>query len=172
MQSGFDAGFPVGAQLGMRAGTILGILEGTVRGLEDRGSSGVVKKPVRSVGAGAGAGAGGSSRENHTAESDDTRRELREQVRKIYADAVKALDVQAVFAGFEAGQKGRERETPEVLLARNGEVVVGEWERRVSVPRWEETMEALEMKEKIQIQKKRDEELAEEAGEGVVGEQS
>lgn len=164
VQRGFDAGFSVGAQLGMRAGTILGVLEGIARGLEDRSGSGVVKKPVR--GAGAGTGLSSPRGEGHTVDGDDSRRILREEVRKIYADAVKALDVRAVFAGFEAGQKGRESEAAEVLLGRKGEVVVAEWERKVSVPRWEENMEALEMKEKGP--EKGDEDL----GEGADGERS
>ncbi|OJJ99959.1 hypothetical protein ASPACDRAFT_60772 [Aspergillus aculeatus ATCC 16872] len=43
VQSGFDAGFPIGAQLGMRVGTILGILEGAIRGLEQPTRKGVRK---------------------------------------------------------------------------------------------------------------------------------
>ncbi|KAJ5594368.1 uncharacterized protein N7459_000576 [Penicillium hispanicum] len=157
VQDGFDAGFPVGAQLGMRAGTILGILEGITRGLEDRAVSGVVKKP-----------AGSAARQDaasSTAETTESRRRMRERVLRLYQDAAKALDVQAVFTGFEAGaasmrgrgpelgagDEGRDaagaKEKAEAQLARKGGAVVSTWEDRVSVPRWEENMEALEMRE-------------------------
>lgn len=133
VQEGFDAGFPVGAQLGMRAGTILGILEGITRGLEDRS---VVKKPARG-----------------TKETDEvgmeSRRVTREQVLKLYTDAVSALDVQAVFTGGET-TPGEAGETAEAQLGRKGDGVVSQWEARVAVPGWEENMEALEMKEKTQ----------------------
>jgi hypothetical protein len=133
VQEGFDAGFPVGAQLGMRAGTILGILEGITRGLEDRS---VVKKPARG-----------------TQETDEagmeSRRATREQVLKLYTDAVSALDVQAVFTGGE-NTPGEAGETAEAQLGRKGDRVVSQWEARVAVPGWEQNMEALEMKEKTQ----------------------
>lgn len=133
----------------MRAGTVLGILEGITRGLEDRGVSGVVKKPAARGGAGS-ASRRDETRSSSSAAADDSRRRLREQVLKVYGDAVKALDVQAVFTGFEAGTGGEcggeVRETAEAQLRQKGDVVVAEWEGRVTVPRWEENMEALEMK--------------------------
>lgn len=153
VQRGFDAGYPVGAQVGMRAGTVLGILEGIARGLEeDRSISSVVKKPAR--------GAAGSASASHPAESgdkdSDSRQRAREQVLKVYGDAVKALDVQAVFTGFEAGaetgsmgddgkSRRQARELAEVQLGRKGDAVVAGWEGRVAVPRWEENMDTLEM---------------------------
>lgn len=129
VQEGFDAGFPVGAQLGMRAGTILGILEGITRGLEDRS---LVKKQAR------------GSNESSGAEME-TRRATREQVLKLYTQAVSALDVQSVFTGEENNEAG---EMAETTLGRKGDKVVSKWEGRVAVSRWEENMEALEMKEK------------------------
>ncbi|KAJ5918319.1 hypothetical protein N7454_010694 [Penicillium verhagenii] len=152
VQDGFDGGFPIGAQLGMRAGTILGILEGIARGLEDRSATGAVKKPA----ARGSAGAASSSAEPEGAEA---RRKISEQVRRIYGDAVKALDVQAVFTGFETGAAARvdaasgeiqrqgAGEKPEVVLAGKGDPVIAQWEGRLCVPGWEENMEALEMKE-------------------------
>ncbi|KAJ5153158.1 Protein yae1 [Penicillium canariense] len=154
VQRGFDAGFPVGAQLGMRAGTILGILEGLTRGLEDRSGSGVVKKPTRGV-------AGSSSArpdETQSAETVAARRRTREHVLRLYQEATKALDVQSVFAGFEAGAgsgSGSAGNTPgaqagepaEAQLGRKGDAVITQWEQRVAVPQWEKNMEALEMKE-------------------------
>lgn len=148
----------------MRAGTILGILEGIARGLEDRSVSGVVKKPTTTRGA-ARSTSTSQREETRPAETNDSRERVREQVLKVYGDAVKALDVQAVFTGFEAGagtgtgtewtgiQSGQEaRETAEAQLGRKGDAVVAEWEGRVAVPRWEENMEALEMKEKEKSQ--------------------
>ncbi|KAJ5668336.1 uncharacterized protein N7477_006906 [Penicillium maclennaniae] len=133
VQEGFDAGFPIGAQLGMRAGTILGILEGITRGLEDRS---LVKKQ----------GPG-------TKESIDTgmeaRRATREQVLKLYVQAISALDVQSVFTGEESTEAG---EMAETTLGRKGDKVVSKWEGRVAVPGWEENMEALEMKDKSSSQ--------------------
>ncbi|KAJ5692300.1 Protein yae1 [Penicillium macrosclerotiorum] len=135
VQRGFDAGFPVGAQLGMRAGTVLGILEGIARGLEDRG---VVKKPA----------ARGSARtDERNAEAEATRRQVREQVLRLYQEATAALDVQAVFTGIGAGVDAEAGELAETQLGKKGDVAVARWEERVAVPQWEENMEKLEMKE-------------------------
>ncbi|KAJ5965811.1 hypothetical protein N7481_012525 [Penicillium waksmanii] len=150
VQEGFDAGYPVGAQLGMRAGTILGILEGLTRGLEERSGGGVVKKPAR------GTAADSSPTETSLAGVEDSRRQLKERITKIYEEATKALDVQSVFTGFEAGPgpdpenagKAAGEEMAEAQLGRKGDAVVSVWEDRVAVPRWEENMEALEEKEK------------------------
>ncbi|KAJ6157594.1 Essential protein Yae1 N-terminal [Penicillium chermesinum] len=143
VQAGFDGGFPVGAQLGMRAGTVLGILEGISRGLEERGG-GVAKKPgARS--------AGPSTAAPEEGRRIEARARVRAQVRKIYEDAVKALDVQAVFAGSggptvgmqlgpdrhqEAGE--RKEEGAEEALRRKGDAAITGWEEKVAVPRWEE----------------------------------
>lgn len=135
VQRGFDAGFPVGAQLGMRAGTVLGILEGIARGLEDRG---VVKKPAARGAVPAG---------EKSAEAEAARLRLREQVLRLYQEANAALDVQAVFTGLGAGVEGETGELAEVQLGRKGDVAVVGWEKRVAVPRWEENMDALEMRE-------------------------
>jgi hypothetical protein len=163
VQDGFDAGFPVGAQMGMRAGTILGIMEGLLRGFEERSGPGVVKKPV--VRGGTATSAGSTSTQEGKGNMDEVaelRRQKREQVRSLYQAALKELDVQAVFAG--AGGEGaaapempaevvpesksKEGESAEAQLARKGDVVISKWEGRVAVHRWEENMEALEMKEK------------------------
>ncbi|KAJ6114936.1 hypothetical protein N7486_000714 [Penicillium sp. IBT 16267x] len=154
VQDGFDGGFPIGAQLGMRAGMILGILEGISRGLEDRTVTGAVRKPTAR-----GSASGTSSPAN--AESAEARRKIGEQVRKIYGEAAKALDVQAVFTGLEAVAASGSRvdtdsgeihhqdagEKPEIQLAKKGDSVIAPWEKRLAVPAWEENMEALEMKE-------------------------
>jgi hypothetical protein len=66
-------------------------------------------------------------------------------VLKLYTQAVSALDVQSVFTGEENNEAG---EMAETTLGRKGDKVVSKWEDRVAVPRWEENMEALEMKEK------------------------
>jgi hypothetical protein len=137
VQQGFDAGFPVGAQMGMRAGTVLGIMEGLLRGFEERGGPGVVKKPgVR--------GTSGSTGDKDGV--DEMRREKREQIRTLYEAALKELDVQTVFAEVgPADGEGEGEEKAERQLARRGERVLSKWEGRVDVPRWEENMEALEM---------------------------
>ncbi|KAJ6031385.1 hypothetical protein N7540_002117 [Penicillium herquei] len=154
VQDGFDAGFPIGAQLGMRAGTILGILEGISRGLEDRSASSVVKKPT----------ARGGTREEKTRVSEtDSNRELRTKILQMYQEAAKALDVQAVFTGFEAAPASGSRvdtasgeiqnrdeeagEKPETQLSKKGDVVIQKWEEKLAIPQWEKNMEALEMKE-------------------------
>jgi hypothetical protein len=155
VQEGFDAGFPVGAQMGMRAGTILGIMEGLLRSFEERSGPGVVKKPaVRG-----GAAATSTQGKENTDEVAEWRRQKREQVRSLYQAALKELDVQAVFAGAggEGGaaapaevvpeSKSKEGESAEAQLARKGDVVISKWEEKVAVHRWEENMEALEMKE-------------------------
>lgn len=149
VQDGFDAGFPIGAQMGMRAGTVLGIMEGLLRGFEERSGPGVVKKPaVR-----ASSNAAATAAVNET-EIVELRRQKREQIRSLYQAALKELDVQAVFSGGEGGEtavgpagQGVE-EKAETQLARKGEAVIAEWEGRTAVARWEENMEALEMKEK------------------------
>ncbi|KAJ5469694.1 Protein yae1 [Penicillium diatomitis] len=148
VQRGFDAGFPVGAQLGMRAGTILGILEGILRGLEDRSSSGVIKKP---------AGRAAASRSNEAcateAKAQDLQTRKRDEVLKLYREAVKALSVQSVFAASatSADQASTSAtghaENAEVQLGRKGDTVVTRWEEKMTVYQWEKNMEALEMKE-------------------------
>ncbi|KUM63114.1 hypothetical protein ACN42_g3983 [Penicillium freii] len=151
VQEGFDGGFPVGAQLGMRAGTVLGIMEGLLRGFEERSGPGVVRKPV--VRAGHSAVSTGTDGGN--TEIGELRKQKREQLRTLYEAAVKELDVQAVFAGADGGAaevapraEDGEEERAEKQLGRKGDVVISKWEGRVDVPRWEENMEALEMKEK------------------------
>lgn len=146
MQEGFDAGFPVGAQLGMRAGTVLGILEGLVRGYEGKPSSGVVKKqPAR----GATATATGPNDEER-AKEQEIRQQKMERILKIYRDAVKELEVQGVFAVSDGNAimgEGQEKKVPQDELKKIGERVISKWEERVSVAKWEENMEALEMKD-------------------------
>ncbi|CAG8898824.1 unnamed protein product [Penicillium egyptiacum] len=145
VQEGFDGGFPVGAQLGMRAGTVLGIMEGLLRGFEQRSGPGVVKKPVR------GQSTAVTGMDGNT-EIGELRRQKREQLRVLYEAALKELDVQAVFAGADGASEvapraeDGEEERAEIQLGRKGDVVVAKWEGRVEVPRWEENMEALEMK--------------------------
>lgn len=157
VQDGFDGGYPIGARLGMRAGTIIGILEGIVRGLEDRSASGVVKKPTTARGA-----SGTSSAPEDEMSGVDTRRRTKEEVLRLYQNALKSLDVQAVFAGLGAGTGPVQAETTPVVpsekpkpkeeraetqLATKGDATVSRWEERVAVPRWEENMEALETNE-------------------------
>lgn len=158
VQEGFDGGFPVGAQLGMRAGTVLGIMEGLLRGFEERRGPGVVKKPVVRTGHAAAAGTTGTDGGGNT-ESGELRKQKREQLRVLYEAAVKELDVQAVFAGADGGAaevapraEDGEEERAEKQLGRKGDVVISKWEGRVDVPRWEENMEALEMKEKEKVE--------------------
>ncbi|KAL4897547.1 hypothetical protein BDV59DRAFT_46103 [Aspergillus ambiguus] len=141
VQAGFDAGFPVGAQLGMRAGTILGILEGILRGYESRASSAVVKKPAPR-GRGAAPTTGGPTKDDSEAETE-ARKVKRAEILRLYQQATKELDVQAVFAGLD----GTGGEKPEVQLGRKGEMAVSAWEKRVNVAHWEENMAALEAKD-------------------------
>ncbi|KAJ5820314.1 Essential protein Yae1 N-terminal [Penicillium riverlandense] len=148
VQRGFDAGFPVGAQLGMRAGTILGILEGILHGLEDRSSSGVVKKPPPR---GTSMSTEMSTDDSTSVEMAEARRKKKEEVLGLYQMAVKELDVQSVFTGAEAGSPANIEKTgerAETQLAQKADPVIARWEERVAVPRWEENMEALEEKEK------------------------
>ncbi|KAL5332867.1 hypothetical protein BJX70DRAFT_91910 [Aspergillus crustosus] len=134
VQRGFDAGFPTGAQLGMRAGTILGILEGVLRGYEN--SSGVtnVKKPGQKSAASTTAGK----------DTDEANQAARERIMCLYRQAIKELDVQAVFAGMDPGKK---EEKPEDQLVREGDAVLAGWEKTVPVAAWEEhIMDVLEAK--------------------------
>ncbi|KAI9374076.1 hypothetical protein BJX61DRAFT_499965 [Aspergillus egyptiacus] len=144
VQRGFDAGFPVGAQLGMRAGTILGIIEGMLKGYESAPGSAVGRKPnQKSVAATVDASG---------KEAEELRNVQREQVLKLYRQAVKELSVQAVFAGMDglehSGEEGEEeKQKPEEQLLRKGDAVLAEWEERVRVAAWEEnTMDVLEAK--------------------------
>ncbi|OGM47828.1 essential protein Yae1 [Aspergillus bombycis] len=143
VQSGFDAGFPVGAQLGMRAGTILGILEGVIRGYESRASSAVIKKPG-AVRGGSGGGGGASSSSAESEEAVKSRMEKREKVLKLYQAAIRELDVQTVFAGLDGTT---EELKPEERLRGLGDKAISTWEEKVKVAHWEETMDALEMKD-------------------------
>ncbi|CAG8133807.1 unnamed protein product [Penicillium olsonii] len=163
VQDGFDAGFPVGAQMGMRAGTVLGIMEGLLRGFEDRSGPGAVKKPAR--GSTAPTARSTESGEANDQEVAELRRQRREHIRSLYQSALKELDVQAVFSGgvkegaTEVVPAGQGEEKAETQLAMKGDPVIAKWEAVAVVPRWEENMEALEMKEKEQ-------------GEGVKGGQA
>lgn len=156
MQEGFDAGFPVGAQMGMRAGTVLGIMEGLLRGFEERSGPGVVKKPVR----GPAAATSSTGTETNDEGIAELRRAKKEQIRSLYQAALKELDVQAVFSGGERDgatevvPAGQGEETAETQLAMKGDPVIAKWEATAAVPRWEENMEALEMKEKEKEQEK------------------
>ncbi|KAI2786491.1 Protein yae1 [Penicillium oxalicum] len=157
VQRGFDTGFPVGAQLGMRAGTILGILEGILKGLDDRSASGVVKKPAGRMGSASASASASRSNETRAAEADeDLRNQKREEILKIYREAVKALSVQSVFAGSgtavgsgspaPADSTTGNSETAETQLGRKGDAVISQWEEKMMVHQWELNMEALEMK--------------------------
>ncbi|PYI02338.1 hypothetical protein BO78DRAFT_377269 [Aspergillus sclerotiicarbonarius CBS 121057] len=141
VQSGFDAGFPIGAQLGMRAGTILGILEGVLRGYD---SQAVIKKPV---GRKAAPGTDRTGNEHGISSDTETRNAKRAQLLALYQQAITELDVRRVFEGISEGELVSKDEKAEGRLGRQGEGVVGAWEGRVGVPRWEENMDALEMKE-------------------------
>ncbi|KAJ5357781.1 hypothetical protein N7541_004939 [Penicillium brevicompactum] len=171
VQDGFDAGFPVGAQMGMRAGTVLGIMEGLLRGFEERSGPGVVKKPVR----GTAAATSSTGTETNDEEIAELRRVKKEQIRSLYQAALKELDVQAVFSGGERDgatevvPAGQGEETAETQLAMKGDPVIAKWEATAAVPRWEENMEALEMKEK---EKEKEEKEQGNKGEGQTVEQS
>ncbi|PYI29662.1 hypothetical protein BP00DRAFT_348125 [Aspergillus indologenus CBS 114.80] len=155
VQSGFDAGFPVGAQLGLRVGTILGILEGAIRGLEAPS-----RKGVRKVGA---AAAAAPTKKGVGETPEPPREQKRAELLGLYRRAVRALDIRTVFEGAGPGSAeelagdggalaegiGKQQERPETELARQAEVVVAAWERRVQVALWEENMEALELKEVV-----------------------
>ncbi|KAL5002458.1 hypothetical protein BDV10DRAFT_157987 [Aspergillus recurvatus] len=134
VQHGFDAGFPVGAQLGMRAGTILGILEGILKGYES--SPATVKKPQKST-----------SPTEMTKEADEMKKSKREEILRVYQQAVKELNVQAAFAGVDGGalQGQGSEEKPETQLLGKGDRVLSEWERKVPVAAWEDhVMDVLE----------------------------
>lgn len=155
VQEGFDAGFPVGAQLGMRAGTVLGVLEGLVRGFEG-GSKGVVRKqPLRRAGDRIKDRDGEGERGGEGDDGEDVRRrekEKRERILQVYRDAIKELDVRGVFSGLDgdaivASQREEGGMKPQGQLQRKGEEVISRWEGRVSVSRWEENMEALEVRD-------------------------
>ncbi|KAL2831122.1 hypothetical protein BDW59DRAFT_140437 [Aspergillus cavernicola] len=138
VQHGFDSGFPVGAQLGMRAGTILGILEGVLRGYEGSPTSAVVKRPNQKTPS----TATGNISDKKGAE--EVKRAKREQILIAYRQAVRELNVQAVFAGVGGNQhKGEEK--PEDQLLQKGDAVLAGWESRVCVAAWEENaMDVLE----------------------------
>ncbi|RAK74030.1 Yae1 family protein [Aspergillus fijiensis CBS 313.89] len=152
VQSGFDAGFPVGAQLGMRVGTILGILEGAIRGLEEPARKGVRKdSPLQ---AGEGGGATATATATATAEETPPRERKRAELLGLYRRAVRELDIRKVFGGVVSAEElpgqagtGKQTELPETKLARKAEEVISAWERRVQVALWEENMDALELKE-------------------------
>ena len=171
MQEGFDGGFPVGAQLGMRAGTVLGIMEGLLRGFEERSGPGVVRKLAVRTGHSA-ATSTGTDKDGNT-EIGELRRQKRDQIRVLYEAALKELDVQAVFAGADGAPEiapraeDGEEERAETQLGRKGDVVIAKWEGRVEVPRWEENMEALEMKEKEEKEKKEEETKGKGEGQAV-----
>ncbi|KAL4805563.1 hypothetical protein BDV18DRAFT_141276 [Aspergillus unguis] len=130
VQHGFDAGFPVGAQLGMRAGTIIGILEGVMRGYE---SSSAIKKP-------------GQKSTAPAAENEGTRAK-REEIARLYRQALKELKVQDVFADIDGTKLQEEKEKPEIQLLGKGDAVLSEWEKKVPVASWEEhVMDVLETK--------------------------
>ncbi|KAL3470965.1 hypothetical protein BJX99DRAFT_238436 [Aspergillus californicus] len=137
VQHGFDDGFPVGAQLGMRAGTILGIIEGILRGYE---SSTVVKKPSQKAAA---------TPASTDTEANERKQAKRDQILRVYRQAVKELNVQAVFAGVDGRQSQIQRGEgkPQDQLLRKGDDVLAKWENRVFVAGWEENaLEALETK--------------------------
>ncbi|OJJ75551.1 hypothetical protein ASPBRDRAFT_37850 [Aspergillus brasiliensis CBS 101740] len=142
VQSGFDAGFPIGAQLGMRTGTILGILEGVLRGYDDSQKAVVKKLPAGRRGV----NNNSTSSTAATTISEEDRQAKRAEILALYQQAVKELDVRKVFEGISEREIS-EGEKAEVRLGRQGEGVVGKWEEKVRVPRWEENMDALELKD-------------------------
>ncbi|KAL4951045.1 hypothetical protein BDW69DRAFT_45794 [Aspergillus filifer] len=139
VQHGFDAGFPVGAQLGMRAGTIIGIIEGILRGYESSLSAAGVRKPVKPS---------SNATNASNKEADEAKRAKRNEVLAIYRQAVKELNVQAVFADVNGGelQDKTKEEKPETQLAKKGDAVLASWERKVDVAAWEGIMDVLEAK--------------------------
>ncbi|GKZ35976.1 essential protein Yae1, N terminal [Aspergillus brasiliensis] len=152
VQSGFDAGFPIGAQLGMRAGTILGILEGVLRGYDDSQKAVVKKLPAGRRGASA-----TNTNTNTSTISDEERSAKRAEILALYQQAMKELDVRKVFEGISEREIS-EGEKAEIRLGRQGEGVVGKWEEKVRVPKWEENMDALELKDTTADEKEAEEE--------------
>ncbi|KAL4941661.1 hypothetical protein BDV06DRAFT_194096 [Aspergillus oleicola] len=140
VQHGFDAGFPVGAQLGMRAGTIIGIIEGVLRGYESSPSAAGVRKPVKPNST--------ATANASTDEADEAKRAKRDEIFAIYRQAVKELNVQAVFADVNGGelQEKTKEEKPETQLAKKGDAALAAWERKVDVAAWEGIMDVLEVK--------------------------
>ncbi|GAQ46046.1 Essential protein Yae1, N terminal [Aspergillus tubingensis] len=147
VQAGFDAGFPIGAQLGMRAGTILGILEGVLRGYDESQKSVVKKLPSAGGRKGATSTNGAATATSTTPTiTDEERQAKRAEILALYQQAVKELDVRKVFEGISEREIS-EGEKAEIRLGRQGEGAIGKWEEKVRVPRWEENMDALEMKD-------------------------
>lgn len=153
VQSGFDAGLPLGAQLGMRAGTVLGILEGLVRGYEGGGR--VVKKPQGRPHQQRDGRREDQSVRKEEGEEDAARKEKMERVRRILKDAREELMVERVFSGLgdsdlgSHGEEGKGKGTgAKEELGRKGDAVISIWEGRVGVSTWEENMDELELKEK------------------------
>ncbi|EEA19443.1 essential protein Yae1, putative [Talaromyces marneffei ATCC 18224] len=156
VQRGFDAGYPVGAQFGLRVGTILGILEGLVGGLESTSSkTGPVKK--RSVG----------NKQVEEEKDEGAAKEQRQKIERLkglYKNALKDLDVEALFGGLQAGDRDgpdqrtaeefTEESKPENRLREKAEPVVAKWEKLVDVTKWEEGMEAVESMEDLTVEKR------------------
>jgi Essential protein Yae1, N terminal len=162
VQAGFDGGYPVGAQFGLRAGTILGILEGVVSGLESTSSgSGPVKKktmtkraPLRGSTKNNTEDSLGTEKGEETQETQIHRQKI-ERIKQLYKNALKELDVEALFGGLKADvQEGEgqgpdftEEMKPENRLRQKADPAVARWEKLVDVTRWEESMEAIDSME-------------------------
>jgi hypothetical protein len=119
VQNGFDAGFPMGAQLGIRVGTVLGILEGVIKGFDKRGTS-----------------SSHSIQGQKTVDSSEG-----EQIRRLYAAAIKELSLESMFGGMDgnsAARGGNGDDKPEIQVTRKAEIMIKKWEKIVGVPKWEE----------------------------------
>lgn len=162
MQRGFDGGYPVGAQFGLRVGTILGIFEGVVGGLESS-TSGPVKKRMtaattKHMSAQGSAkistnsnSIGAENGEEAQAQAQLQRQRI-ERIKQLYKNALKDLDVEALFGGLKANDEGEgpdftEETKPENRLRQKADPVIARWEKLVDVTRWEESMEAIDSME-------------------------
>ena len=131
----------------MRAGTILGILEGVLRGYDESQKSVVKKLPSAGGRKGATSTNGAATATSTpTTITDEERQAKRAEILALYQQAVKELDVRKVFEGISEKEMS-EGEKAEIRLGRQGEGAIGKWEETVRVPRWEENMDALEMKD-------------------------
>ncbi|OKL62810.1 hypothetical protein UA08_01873 [Talaromyces atroroseus] len=161
VQRGFDGGYPVGAQFGLRVGTILGILEGVVGGLESTSSgTGPIKKKTMaakrsSLRDGTYKDGLGPDKGEESQEAQIHRQRI-ERIRQLYKNALKELDVEALFGGLKAeDQEGGEiqgpdftdESRPENRLRHKADPAVARWEKLVDVTKWEESMEAIESME-------------------------
>lgn len=158
VQSGFDGGYPVGAQFGLRVGTILGILEGIVGGLESNNSGAGPVKKKRSIKQ----NADDDDNTGKHKEIEEAQRQRIERLMELYKSALKELNVETLFGGLKADDEEGDGENnegkgidfteetkPENRLRQKAEPIVAKWEKLVDVTKWEESMEAVDSMEDL-----------------------